>query len=95
MNAAEILILLALLVSWLEISPDSAYQFLDFYAGKAHLAQLAEARGYTVEAYDRDFGLARGRRKGKRSSMDINSNAGMTWLGVTQQRCFQGCMYNM
>ena len=75
-------------MSWLDISPDSGYQFLDFYAGKAHLAQLAEARGYAVEAYDRDFGLLRGRRNGKRSSMDINSNAGMVWLGVDKAVVF-------
>ena len=82
----EVLILLVLLVWWLEnFSPDSGYEFLDFFAGKARLAQLAEARGYRAEAYDKDFGELKARTTGKRSSMDINSNAGMVCLATMQR----------
>ena len=78
---SKVLILLALLVSWLDCSPDVQYEFLDYFAGKARLAQLAEARGFRAEAFDKTFGDLRAKKRGKRSSMDINSNAGMVKLG--------------
>ena len=69
-----------LLVSWLNLSDDCDYQLLDFYAGRARLAQLAEAAGYKSQAYDKRFGDARAYKRGSRSSMDVNGNAGMMSL---------------
>ncbi|CAE7794044.1 unnamed protein product, partial [Symbiodinium necroappetens] len=73
----EVIIFLVLLVWWLDISPDSGIQFLDYFAGRARLALVAEGAGYKVQAYDKAYGDALGKRKNKRSSMDLNSNAGM------------------
>ena len=67
-------------MSWLNISTDCEYQFLDYYAGQARLAQLAQAAGYKSQAYDKRFGDARAYKRGSRSSMDINGSAGMMLL---------------
>lgn len=75
-------IFLVLLVWWLDISPDVGYDFLDYFSGKARLSLMAEGAGYRVQAYDKSYGDFRGARKGKRSCMDLNSNAGMVLLAV-------------
>ncbi|CAE7214405.1 unnamed protein product, partial [Symbiodinium sp. CCMP2456] len=72
-----VVIFLVLLVWWLDISPDVGYDFLDYFSGKARLSLMAEGAGYRVQAYDKSYGDFRGARKGKRSCMDLNSNAGM------------------
>ena len=41
---------------------------------------MAEAAGFRVQAFDKCYGEKRATRKGKRSSMDLNSNAGMVLL---------------
>ena len=38
---------------------------------------MAEAAGYKVQAYDIAYGAERAKKRGRRSSMDMNSNAGM------------------
>ena len=73
------MIYLVLLVSWLGMSQEPL-DFVEFYAGSARLAQMAAGMGYRAEAYDLDFGRVRAERKGKRSGMDINSNAGFMLL---------------
>ena len=94
----EVVILLVLLVSWLEYDPDPSpeYNFLDYYAGKGRLSQMAEGAGYSAVGYDLDYGASRAALKGKRSSMDINSNAGLVCLGL-MWRLFQffpdACMH--
>ncbi|CAE7217942.1 unnamed protein product, partial [Symbiodinium sp. CCMP2456] len=72
-----VLIFLVLLVWWLNISPDAGIQFLDFFSGKARLSLVAEGAGFKVAAYDKIYGDKRGAKRGKRSAMDLNSNAGM------------------
>ena len=78
-RVAEVIIFLVLMVWWLE-QPDSEYEFLDYFAGKARLCLMANAAGIPAEAYDLEYGAARARRTGKRSSMDLNSNAGLMYL---------------
>ncbi|CAE7198229.1 unnamed protein product, partial [Symbiodinium sp. KB8] len=77
LNMAMVIIFLVLLVWWLDVSPDTGYQFLDYFSGKARLALMAEAAGYKVQAYDIAYGVQRAKKRGRRSSMDLNSNAGM------------------
>ena len=59
---------------------DSGYQVMEFFAGVAHIAALAKAVGYKSLAFERNFGNT-SKRLGKRSPMDLNSNAGLVFLG--------------
>ncbi|CAE7830133.1 unnamed protein product, partial [Symbiodinium necroappetens] len=72
-----VIIFLVLLVWWLEISPDTGLEFLDYFSGKARLSLMAEGAGYRVQAYDKTYGDERAKKNKKRSAMDLNSNAGM------------------
>ena len=76
------MIFLVLLVSWLEMSPDVGLQIIEYFAGAARIAKVAVGAGYKTEAYDLEFGRRLAELKGKRSSMDINSNAGMVLLSL-------------
>lgn len=80
-TAAQDVIFLVLLVSWMGVweNHDGDYQFLEFFAGVAHIAALAKAVGYKALAYERDFGTS-SKMRGKRSPMDLNSNAGLVFL---------------
>ena len=80
-RCCQAVIFLAMMVSWLNISPDSGFQFLEFYSGAGRITQLAGHVGYESVAYDMKYGLARANAKNARSAMDINSNAGLTSLG--------------
>lgn len=62
------------------VGEDSGYQVLEYFAGVAHIATLAKAVGYKSLAFERNFGKA-SKRLGKRSPMDLNSNAGLVFLG--------------
>ena len=77
-----------MMVSWLDTkagAPDpeqGEYQFLEFFAGRARLTQMAHAVGYSAAAYDIDYGRSLAARGpvGKRSCMDLNSSAGLVPL---------------
>ncbi|CAE7216775.1 unnamed protein product, partial [Symbiodinium microadriaticum] len=60
-----VIIFLVLLVWWLDVSPDTGYQFLDYFSGKARLALMAEAAGYKVQAYDIAYGVQRAKKRGR------------------------------
>ena len=60
------------------MSPDIGYEFIEYFSGKARLAQMAAAAGFVADAYDKTYGDSRAAARGKRSCMDINSNAGLT-----------------
>ncbi|OLP92443.1 hypothetical protein AK812_SmicGene25754 [Symbiodinium microadriaticum] len=82
LGAPKVLIFLVLLVWWLDISPDNGTQFLDYFSGKARLSLVAEGAGFKVAAYDKTYGDKRAQKRGKRSAMDLNSNAGMVSLDL-------------
>lgn len=75
----EVLIFLVLMVSWMEDPPEvqSEYEVLEFFAGVGRIAQLSEKVGMKSVAYDIDYGNPRAKQTGKRSSMDLNSSAGL------------------
>ena len=75
----EVLIFLVLMVSWMEDPPEvqTEYEVLEFFAGVGRIARLSQKVGMTSVAYDIDYGNARAKRSGKRSSMDLNSSAGL------------------
>lgn len=74
----KVIILLTLLVSWMEdpvgIDYKQDIQCIEYFAGVGRIAQLSAHVGYTSIGFDIDYGT---RRRGKRSPMDLNSNAGL------------------
>lgn len=80
-------VLLVLLVWWMDIPgrhPTEPYQVIEFFAGVGRIASLAKHCGYKSAAVDLTYGQDVGASLGKRSPMDLNSNAGMV---------FRVCMY--
>lgn len=76
-----------LLVWWMDIPgrhPTEPYQVIEFFAGVGRIASLAKHCGYKSAAVDLTYGQDVGASLGKRSPMDLNSNAGMV---------FRVCMY--
>ena len=72
----KVIILLILLVSWMDDDIEkSDIQVIEFFSGVGRVSQMAEGAGYTSVAYDMDY--VKPRRFGKRSAMDLNSNAGL------------------
>ena len=59
---------------------DEKYQVFEFFAGVARVAKVAKLLGYKTAAHERDFGKS-SEVRGKRSPMDLNSNAGLVVLG--------------
>ena len=53
---------------------------LEFFAGVGRVASVARLVGLSSLAYDLSYGAAWAKRTGKRSPMDINSNAGFVLL---------------
>ena len=87
-------VLLVLLVSFLDlpIKFGDERQVLEFFAGVGRIAALAKFCGYKSSALDIRYGEERYQKAGKRSPMDINSNAGLVWLvGVFLFPVFFGC----
>ena len=78
---AQAVVLLVLLVWWLEI-PETAspYQVVEYFSGVARIATLSRYCGYTTAALDIEYGMQYAKDHGKRSPMDINSNAGLVLL---------------
>ena len=68
------------------VGGDEGYQVLEYFAGVAHIAALAKAVGYKSLAFERNFGKA-SKLMGKRSPMDLNSNAGLVFLGSSYGTC--------
>ena len=72
------MILLILLVSWLDLPvQDDPYQVLELFAGVGRVAALAKFAGFKSAAVDLDYSKEIWQRQGKRSPMDINSDAGL------------------
>ena len=71
-----------LLVWWMGVaSPqDQCIQVIEFFSGVGRIAALAKWVGYEAAAYDRDYAKA---KCGRRSPMDLNSNAGLVLLGFS------------
>lgn len=75
---SKVIIFLVLLVSWMEDENNvkSNFQVIEYFAGVGRIAQVAHRKGYQSVAFDLTYGEERAARVGKRSPMDINSNAG-------------------
>lgn len=81
-SSAKVVVLLVLLVWWMDIpgqQPTEPYQVIEFFAGVGRIAALAKHCGYKSAAIDLTYGQDVGARMGKRSPMDLNSNAGMVF----------------
>ena len=80
-TAIEAIILLILLVWWLELPAsdpsEGPYQVVEYFSGVGRIARLAAYFGFEVAALDIEYGADYSNRTGKRSPMDINSNAGL------------------
>lgn len=75
--------MLVLLTSWLDmpVQNKAPFQVLEYYAGVARIATLAKFLGLRSAAVDIEYGK-HNKPKSKRPPMDINSDAGLMWLGI-------------
>lgn len=74
----KVLILLVLLISWME-DPSWAVQdiqVIEYFAGCSRVAQLSEYLGFKSVPYEIEFDQ-KSQWRAKRSSMDLNSSAGL------------------
>ena len=72
------MILLILLVWWLDLPPQGdPYQVIEMFAGVGRIAALSKFAGFKSAAIDLEYAKDRWERVGKRSPMDINSDAGL------------------
>lgn len=83
-----------ILVSWMGVLSDDGYQVIEYFAGVARIATMAKLTGFKAVAYDKDFGKA-SKMRGKRSPMDLNSNAGLVPRCCIRNKldpiqCFEG-----
>ena len=66
---------------WLDLPDltlqDPPYAVVEYFAGVGRIAGLADYVGYKSAAFDIEYGDDFSKRTGKRSPMDINSNAGL------------------
>ncbi|CAL1152822.1 unnamed protein product [Cladocopium goreaui] len=76
-SRTQVVLLLVLLVSFLELPPTHEYQVLEFYAGVGRIAAMSKYVGYRSCALDVEYGRERFDKQGKRSPMDINSDSGL------------------
>ena len=75
---AQVVILLILLVWWLDLPPQGdPYQVIEMFAGVGRIAGLSKFAGFKSAAIDIEYAKERWERVGKRSPMDINSDAGL------------------
>ena len=74
------MILLVLLVSWLDLPKGEEFQVIEYFAGVGRIAALSRYVGYKSAAVDITYDSEQFKRSGKRSPMDINSDAGLVWL---------------
>ena len=90
MTAAQVIIFLVLLISWMEdpaVVTKKDIQVLDYFAGAARITQLSERMGYQAVAYDLEYGKRVSAKKGKRNPFDLNSNAGFVLAVKLILRC--------
>ena len=75
--------MLVLLTSWLAmpVQNKAPFQVLEYYAGVARIATLAKFLGLRSAAVDIEYGK-HNKPKSERPPMDINSDAGLMWLGI-------------
>jgi len=52
-------------------------EVIEYFAGVGRIAQLARYAGYESIAFDMAYGAKQSKKKGKRNSLDLNSNAGL------------------
>ena len=83
-RAAQVIVLLVLLVSWLDLPQKGSgpYQVVEVFSGVGRIAGLAKTYGYNSAAIDIEIGEEYAKQRGGiRSPMDINSNAGLMFHG--------------
>ena len=72
------MILLILLVAWLDLPVQGEpYEVLEMFAGVGRIAALSKRAGFKSAAIDIEYAKEKWKSKGKRSPMDINSDAGL------------------
>ena len=85
-KAFEVIVLLVLLAMWQEIPSSKEeppiYDVIEFYSGVGRIAAMANRAGFTAAAVDIDIGRDIGVKRQTRPPMDINSNAGLLFLGT-------------
>ena len=81
--SAEIVVLLVLLVWWLEIPRSNTFEYevIEFFSGVGRIASLATHVGFKSAAVDIEYGAEYAKMHKTRSPMDLNSSAGLMWLG--------------
>lgn len=79
---AKVVVLLVLLVWWLDLpkEEENPYQVLEFFSGVGRIAALSKLGGLRSAAVDIVNGEEVGKRMGRPSPMDLNSNAGLVLL---------------
>ena len=86
---SEEVLFLILLVWWLPVSQHDGTQVIEFFAGVGRISEMAALMGYKSKSYDIDYTAEWAKKKHKRSPMDLNSNAGFTFLGqILEKWCF-------
>lgn len=85
-KAFEVIVLLVLLAMWQELPSSKEeppiYDVIEFYSGVGRIAAMANRAGFTAAAVDIDIGRDIGVKRQTRPPMDINSNAGLLFLGT-------------
>lgn len=77
---SKVVLLLILLVNWLDIPKNEEFQVLEFFAGVGRIAALSKHCGYKSGAVDITYGEEQFKAAGKRSPLDLNSDAGLVSL---------------
>lgn len=75
--------LLVLLTWWLDIDKTANYQVVELFSGVGRIAAFAKFVGYKSVAVDIKYGQEYAQKTGKRSPMDMNSNAGLMFPNCT------------
>lgn len=65
------------------------FEAVEFFSGVGRIASLAKAFGYNSAALDIAYGEEYAKQTGKRSPMDINSDAGLALLAQWFHFCLQ------
>lgn len=73
----EVVLLLVLLVSWMDLPKGEEFQVLEFFAGVGRIAAFAQLYGFKSGAIDITYGEKQFKARGKRSPLDINSDSGL------------------
>lgn len=79
-NPSKVVLLLVLLVSFIDLPATEDYQVLEYFAGVGRIAAFSKHCGYRSAALDIEYRKEHFQSTGKRSPMDINSDAGLMQL---------------